>query len=381
MPVVTESKPLKCVIVTNMMAFYRLDLFNILGQKKNISLHVIFSSETEDRTRFWEINKNALQFAYTVLESGKVAKKKSALQEGGNIIIPSGLYRHLKKINPDIIVAGEYNLSALFSLCFARLHKKKYVSWSDGTLSSERNISFLQKILRRFICRFADNFIASGTLTKEAQTAYGADPRKISPALLTIGDSEKFLPSVKKTGKIPRILACSYLYRRKGLHLLLSALPLLKTPFLLDIIGSGDEQENLMLQAEAAGLERQVFFRGYRQRRDIYCFFQEADFFVFPTLLEPFGLVAVEALYAGLPLIISIHAGCIADVLENGINGFAVDPENTAELAEKIGMLLTDNNLRKKMGKASLRISSKFSINKSADDFFRACVLNGDLNA
>ena len=87
--------------------------------------------------------------------------------------------------------------------------------------------------------------------------------------------------------------------------------------------------------------------------------FQDCDIFVFPTHDEAFGLVNLEALKWGLP-IVSTNVGAIPEIVHHGVNGFIVEPRDANKLADYLMVLLKDSELRTKMGNAGKEIYTKF---------------------
>jgi len=365
----------KIMIITNMMSFYRLDLFNELSKNTNYKFHVVFSAEKEDNRRNWEINKEKLKFDYTLLKSKSIIKKGSGIQENRIINIPKNVFREFRKINPDIIIASEYNLTSIKGFLFAKLFFKKFISWSDGTLNSERFISDIQKFIRKVICRSSNYFIASSTETSEAQISYGALKNKIAISFLTI-DAEDFvkkLENIKKTeNSVPKLFFCGYLLKLKGLHLLFDALKNVKSDFTLDIAGSGEEEDNLRKLAIDYSIDKKINFLGYKNRDEIVNYYKNSDIFVFPGLNDAFGLVLVEALAAKLPIITSIYAGGSKDVVLEGENGFIIDPENINDFSSKIEILLKNTELRLKMGDKSFERREIFYLSNVAEGFYKA---------
>ena len=112
--------------------------------------------------------------------------------------------------------------------------------------------------------------------------------------------------------------------RWKGVPLAIDALVHAPTVMLL-VIGGDSETIPLMLRrAERAGVVDRVHFAGVKT--DLSAVFAAADMFVFPTLYEPYGMVISEALASGLP-VIATRQGCAVDLVEDGVNGYLVDPD------------------------------------------------------
>jgi glycosyltransferase involved in cell wall biosynthesis len=108
--------------------------------------------------------------------------------------------------------------------------------------------------------------------------------------------------------------------------------------------------DNLVLTGPVYGEQKERLFRG-------------CDIFVFPTHDEAFGLVNLEAMRAGLP-VVSSNEGSIPEVIIDGVNGFIVDPKDIDMLTDRVLKLINDHELRTQMGKAGREIyEKKFTIN------------------
>ena len=92
--------------------------------------------------------------------------------------------------------------------------------------------------------------------------------------------------------------------------------------------------------------------RRYGSEKDM--FWTDADIFVFPTLNETFGLVAVEAMEYEIPVVASAEGG-IQDIIDNGNSGYTIDKNNPSSLASAIELLIKAPELRNSMGKAGRR--------------------------
>ena len=102
--------------------------------------------------------------------------------------------------------------------------------------------------------------------------------------------------------------------------------------------------------------------------------FSKSDIFVFPTYYEreTFGIVNIEAMSWGLPVISSTE-GAIPEIIQDGINGFIVNPKSPEQIAEKILLLVNNSELRKRMGIESRKIfEAKYSIKAYEKNLDRA---------
>ena len=122
------------------------------------------------------------------------------------------------------------------------------------------------------------------------------------------------------------------LVRRKNLGSLLTALHRLGLPDVrLLVIGEGPERANLEAQARELGIAERVQFRGFVAEETKYQLLAAADLFVLPSLHEAFGLVYLEAMHCGLPVVATVPGGH-EDFLSDGRTGFLVPRDDAGAL-------------------------------------------------
>ncbi len=124
----------------------------------------------------------------------------------------------------------------------------------------------------------------------------------------------------------------------------------------LMLIGEGSQKEYSIGEVSRLGLEKSVIFVGKIPPSDIHEYYQSSDIFVLPSHTDAGGppVVFIEAMACGLP-VIGTDVGGIPEGIENGVNGFIVQPKNVDELTKKLDILLKDGNLRKEFGNNSLK--------------------------
>jgi glycosyltransferase involved in cell wall biosynthesis len=142
------------------------------------------------------------------------------------------------------------------------------------------------------------------------------------------------------------VLFLSRLHHKKGLDLLLPAFAR-TADALLVLAGPDEEGYRAKLEAEVVrlGLGGRVFFPGMLRGEDKWAALADADLFVLPSYQENFGIAVVEALAAGLPVVISDQVNIQAEVSEAGVGG--VTPTQVAPLAAELQRWLTDESLRR----------------------------------
>ena len=149
----------------------------------------------------------------------------------------------------------------------------------------------------------------------------------------------------------------------KGHRFLIDAVALLKQeyPYLhLVIVGSGDQHDALLNQAQEHGISHSVHLVGYRE--DVEDYLEGMNCFVLPSLNEGMGRALIEAMAAGLPVIAS-RVGGIPALIEDGRNGLLVPPGNGAALAVAIRRVLDDPMWADELGaRAMQRVGASHGI-------------------
>ncbi|MBQ1325786.1 MAG: glycosyltransferase, partial [Solobacterium sp.] len=118
--------------------------------------------------------------------------------------------------------------------------------------------------------------------------------------------------------------------------LLLDALRYVPGEWELHIAGNGPEKDNLMRAAEDYGLDGRIHWLGFTEGDRLLKEYAEASLFVLPTREDCYGLVLVEALAAGIPIVSSKYADGAYDTVTDGVNGRIVDPFNARLFASAI---------------------------------------------
>ena len=160
------------------------------------------------------------------------------------------------------------------------------------------------------------------------------------------------------SGGMRILLFAGHEFGRKGLSELIRALPLIRTDEGIALLVLGrDHQAPYKMLADENNVSAQVYFLG--ARLDIERYMAAADLFVLPAYYEPFGLVCMEALASGTP-VLATKTGGIIDYLENGVNGLFIEPD-PGDIAAKITLLLTDPARMHSMGAAARKTAEQFS--------------------
>lgn len=158
------------------------------------------------------------------------------------------------------------------------------------------------------------------------------------------------------------VLGLGRVVEKKGFDLLLAAFARLapRHPELgLVIGGDGPVRQDLIEAARAAGLEGRVAFPGALSRAQVAWAMAGAAAFVLPSRVEPFGIVVLEALRAGCPVVVSDRGGA-TEIVRDGIDGLVADPFDAKVLAETVERLLADEGLAARLRAAGPTRAAEF---------------------
>lgn len=200
-------------------------------------------------------------------------------------------------------------------------------------------------------------------------TIYNAvDVEKIS-ALASSVDAQS-LRSQLSLGTGPMIGCVGRLRHEKGQAVLLEAMPVVKREFpavKLLMVGDGPDQTSLKQKAERLGIAANVVWLGRQDSDEVFRLMGLMDMAVVPSHFEGFGLVAAEAMAAGLPVVASKVDGLV-EVVEDGVTGLLFPPGDAASLADALLTLLQSREMAIRMGQNGLkRVRLQFSLEKFSD--------------
>lgn len=164
------------------------------------------------------------------------------------------------------------------------------------------------------------------------------------------------------------VLFVGRLVYEKGIHILINAVPkvLGRVNAKFIIVGSGYMKEQLLNIVRSMGLEHKVLFEGFLDEQSLLKLQQCADVSVVPSLFEPFGIVALEAMAAKSPVVAS-DTGGLSEIIEHDVTGVKVYPNNPDSLAWGISKVLLDDNYRQRIREnAYKRVLEKYDWEKIA---------------
>ena len=224
----------------------------------------------------------------------------------------------------------------------------------------------------------ADLVIASSRYSCEvARREYGVAEEKLAPVPEPIDLAEwdrRFAAARRRPPAGPVILCVARMYPRKRIVDLLEAAALLRSQasgVQVRIVGKGPEWEAVRARHARLGLGQTVALLGDVTREQLAEEYVNATNFCLPSVQEGFGIVFLEAMAAGLP-VVACRAAAIPEVVEDGVTGVLVSPRDPAGLASALAAMLSSPPRRQALGEAGRRRVVLFTPDRVAARFLEA---------
>lgn len=351
----------KLVIITEIIAPYRIPVFNALAQRHQVELHVIFLSENDPTLRQWEIYKNEIQFSYEVLPSWRARLGRH------NLLINRGVRTALDRIVPDAVICGGYNYLASWSAAYwARAKRIPFLLWTESTAFDQRQQYRLVELAKKRFLNLCRGFVVPGLSSLHYLTNLGIETGQIFVAPNAVDTSAFAMVAEATCENDAQIrsrygLPCRYflyvgrMVKEKGIYDLLAAYAEVREEIRsqVGLVFVGDGADRNDLQRSLKINPGTIQFLGFKQREQLTEIYALAEALTFPTHSDPWGLVVNEAMACGLPIIVTNVAGCALDLVHDGSNGFVIPPKDIPKLAQTMTTLAENSELRGRMSRRS----------------------------
>jgi glycosyltransferase involved in cell wall biosynthesis len=240
------------------------------------------------------------------------------------------------------------------------------IRWNNLPIRMRKDFIFFQ-------IQAVDTIICASRYVAKRYVEAGIDEKKICviPCGINIERFSK-IPREKVKSRI-RFSYVGHLGRHKGIHVLVDALALLKKKdrIQINIIGDGELRDYLKRKVKAIGWDNSVRFWGKVDNQQIENVYRETDVLLVPSIWpEAFGIIIIEAMASGIPVIAS-RIGGIPEIIEDGKTGYLIEAGNAKELANKMSEFIAEPSKISLLGKNGFKKASAFSsenqANKSED--------------
>ena len=316
----------KTVFITHLPAFYIVNLYNEIAKKKNIS--VLYLGKETIESRSIDFVSTEMNFDYKFINNG-------AFQHRNRLKSSFIIIKYLLIQNPnEIIVGGWDTLEFWIILIF---FKKNRISLVLESSVYESKTHGLKRLLKQLFLKKVFKVYAPGDnhIKLLRDLNYSGDTIKTKGVgLINYKHKSQPLESYQK-----KFIYIGRLSEVKNLPLLIKTFNKLNDCS-LTIIGEGPDKIKLESMSEP-----NINFVGSVENKELSQYFLQNNFLILPSLSEPWGLVVEEALYNGMPVIVSNNCGSV-DLVKNKFNGYVFNPNNASEL-ENIIKGINDNIYQK----------------------------------
>lgn len=269
------------------------------------------------------------------------------------------LTRAADAFSPDVLHVQCFSANGVYATALAARRRLPLVVSLQGETVMDDHDIYEQSLSLRWGLRVA---------LRRSRAVTGCSRFVLDDAAARFGlphDAGVVIPNgVETTGEaIPRaldlpfrrfVLGLGRVVPKKGFDLLLAAFARVavdQPDVGLVIAGDGASRISLLKRAAELGIANRVVLPGSLDRGVVAWAMVNAAVFVLPSRVEPFGIVVLEALRAGRPVVVSSRGGA-TDIVRDGREGLVVDPYDTTALADAIDQLLRDRVLAEQMGAA-----------------------------
>lgn len=371
--------------VTNIPTPYRIHEFKCLFEhfaKKGVDFLVVFLANNE-KGRNWNISKTDIDFPAIFPKGVQLYFKNIPFY------INPGIIKHILKAKPRWLLLGgawyqPTNLLAMF-ICKLFLNRKTNILiWSENPYHT-----YLEKGLgiwiKKLVFKAADGFVVPGEKAKRYIIKLIGKNVKILYLRNFVDEAKYFYIVMKLKQRMNeicriwninndsiKILIPARLVEEKGILPFINAIRSIRGNFTILIAGDG-YMRNRIKDLIEKGCDIDVKLLGYINEKEMLELYSISDLVVLPSKYDPHPLVTIEALWAGIPMLISDRVGSSEEVVKEGVNGWIFKYGDISDIQEKFrkAISLSKEELMN-MGNMSKRIAIEcFSSKKCIEEFVK----------
>lgn len=283
------------------------------------------------------------------------------------------VWKYVRHTKPDVVFTHLWFTNTIMRVVCRCARVRNILSFEHNIYDTVK--SGRMYMLDRFLQSWCRKIIAVSSAVKTSLISHGIDADRIEVVNNGIDISKyNVVDKNRNSGEKKQFMFVSVgrLIPQKGMDVLLEAFTRLPGDLIfqsiLQIVGQGKEEGELKKYVEKKGISDRVQFLGIRN--DIPALLASADAFVLSSRYEGLGIVVLEAMAAGLPIIITdFEAG--KDMITHEANGLVVPREDPEALAKAMQKLMDDSTLRSNLAKAALERSRDFSIEEHVNKIMK----------
>lgn len=329
----------------------------------------------------WNGERRSRAFRYETLN------KQGTSKEIDHHRLVRELDKTLSSFQPEVVIVPGWSSKAAFAaLNWSLKNQTPVVGVSQSTALDEVRIAWREHIKRRIVRLFSTALVGGArqieylkTLGMPLDHIFSGYAAVDNQYFQTRSDAaRKNSAGLRQAHRIPEryFLASARFVPKKNLTQLLEAYSVYRrsygegaarsretSPWDLVILGDGPLRSEIEKTLDRLGISAFVHLPGFIQYDKSPVYFGLASAFIHVSASEQWGLVVNEAMASGLPVLVSKHCGCVPNLVQHGLNGYAFDPYQTEKIAELMRRLSSlDRGQLEAMGQASRAIIGLFDV-------------------
>lgn len=298
---------------------------------------------------------------------------KDAKSYGTNFTyMPLNIINRLFKFKPKVVFSNSFGIWTILALLFKPLGNWHVIIAYEGSSPGvDYRHSPLRLLVRRAMLRASDACITNSHAGKTYLTeVLNADLNRVFvhpyevPAATAMLRDEHLIELDLSQYEQPIFLFVGSISPRKGLNFLLEACFMLEeqgcNSYTLLVVGDGAQRLELEALAQKKGLGDRIYWVGEVDYSKLGPYFEKADVFILPTLEDTWGMVVLEAMVLGKPILCSKWAGASELIIE-GENGYCFDPHESKKLAELMHRYIDNSDSADAMGERAKQLMTQYT--------------------
>ena len=375
-----------CIVNTHPIQYYA-PFYSHLAQDPDIDLEVFYLSDFSLRGAVDPGFGQSVKWDIDLLSGYQhrfIGRNYKTAAPGGflSFVVPE-LFGAIRRGKFDaVLIHGYAHAANLIAIAAARLSGAKVFFRADtnGLLAKRKASSAFKRWYVKGVFLACDRMLAIGTRNREFYRWMGVSDRKLVHAPFAV-DNGRFLAASHMTREERASLRLSFgvaderpvlLFASKfmpGKHpdqLIRAAGELAAQGHALHLVMAGSGEMDAALRRLAQTVPHlSVSFPGFVNQSEMPRLLAACDVFIFPSTIDQWGLIVNEAMAVGLPVIVGTDSGCAPDLVEEGVNGYLVRPNDPDALKQALEPLVLHAGLRRRMSEASLRKISTWSFRET----------------
>ncbi len=329
---------------------------------------------------FQELQRRGLSFKVLFAASGSVCRLETPsagyayrwgyqgpYENAPALAVARFVWNSLGELNPRVvIISGYYDVAAWTAWLWAERHHKPKLLWAESNRFDHPRRRWRERIKTAFVRRCAAANVY-GESNREYLRDLGMPDEQITTKRAVVDTGLfRYQPPRGTDRTYPVLLYVGRFSPEKNLERLLRVWARVGPRARLALVGYGPLEARLRTLASELRLGDSVDFRGPVLQQDLPDVYHSADALVLPSLHETWGLVVLEGMACGLPVVISNRCGCARDVV-TGATGLTFDPASEDDMLAALRDLLSRPRAElETMGRAASEIASRYSPENSA---------------